>query len=118
MCIRDRSKRAVPTIRSLREHFLLIASTEVERAISALSADSSVEDRDEAMRRMARLIANKLLHTPLTALKSGGETELDALVASTHRLFGLDSAKVVKKDEKVPVETNPLAKTEKERGSR
>lgn len=113
-----RSKRAVPTIRSLREHFLLIASTEVERAISALSADSSVEDRDEAMRRMARLIANKLLHTPLTALKSGGETELDALVASTHRLFGLDSAKVVKKDEKVPVETNPLAKTEKERGSR
>jgi hypothetical protein len=38
---------------------------------------------------MSELIANKLLHTPLSALKASEHGDLDTMVEVTHRLFAL-----------------------------
>jgi glutamyl-tRNA reductase len=86
-----RSQRVVPTIRSLREHFVGVARAEVERTLKTMSADASPEQREQAVRRLGDLIVNKLLHAPMTALKAGGEGDVETLVAATHRLFPLDS---------------------------
>jgi glutamyl-tRNA reductase len=80
-------QRVVPTIRALREHFHEVANLEVERALKNLSTAQNDKEREAAVRRLGQLIANKLLHAPMTALKSKGEIE--QLVDVTHQLFGL-----------------------------
>lgn len=83
------SQRVVPTIRALREHFSSVARAEVERTLQALAADASADKREQAVRRLGDLIVNKLLHTPMTALKQGDDTEI--LVGAVHRLFALQT---------------------------
>jgi glutamyl-tRNA reductase len=85
----QRAQRAVPTIRSLRHHFRTIARTEVDKAIAQLSDDTTAEQHEEAIRRLGNIIVNKLLHVPMTALKSGDEEEMELLVSATQRLFDL-----------------------------
>jgi glutamyl-tRNA reductase len=86
------SQRVVPTIRALREHFSSVARAEVERALQALAAESSPDKHEQAVRRLGDLIVNKLLHTPMTALKhGGGGGDTDALVGAVHRLFALQT---------------------------
>ena len=84
-----RSQRVVPTIRALREHFTAVADAEVERTVSAVLREDDPDKRERAVRRLGKLIVNKLLHAPMTALKAGDEFDVDALVAATHRLFPL-----------------------------
>lgn len=84
-----RSQRVVPTIRALREHFTAIADAEVERTVNAIVREDNPDKRERAVRRLGKLVVNKLLHAPMTALKSGDELDTDALVAATHRLFPL-----------------------------
>lgn len=86
------SQRVVPTIRSLREHFQQVAQAEVERTLKQLGNETTSEQRDEAIRRLGNIIVNKLLHAPMTALKTGDEREIDILVAATNRLFPLERA--------------------------
>ncbi len=85
-----RNQRAVPTIRSLREHFAAVARAEVERTVKTLSRDHTPEQREQAIRRLGDIIVNKLLHSPMIALKAGTEGDIDHLVAATRRLFPLD----------------------------
>jgi glutamyl-tRNA reductase len=108
-----RGQRVVPTIRSLREHFIGVARAEVERTLKSLSGDSSPEQREQAVRRLGDLIVNKLLHAPMTALKAGGESDVDTLVAATHRLFPLDTG--AGEDEAAAIEA-PLPNEQKSRG--
>jgi glutamyl-tRNA reductase len=88
-----RSQRVVPTIRSLREHFHEIASAEVEKIVQQISDENDPVARAAIVRRLSTLIVNKLLHTPMTALKTGQDPDLDKLVEVTQRLFDLDKKK-------------------------
>jgi glutamyl-tRNA reductase len=87
-----RAQRVTPTIKSLREHFHQVAAAEAERCMRALGSAPSPEQMAEAVRRMSELIANKLLHLPMSALKAGEPGELETLVETTNRLFGLGTA--------------------------
>jgi glutamyl-tRNA reductase len=83
-----RQQHVVPTIRALREHFHEVAMAEAEKSLAMLEKASDEDDRADAVRRLAKSIANKLLHGPMSALKSGGESE--ELADATHRLFKLE----------------------------
>jgi glutamyl-tRNA reductase len=96
-----RSQQVVPTIRSLRQHFQAIAEAEAEKTIRALGSDHTPEQREQAIRRLAQLIINKLLHTPMAALKAGGHPDVDKMVEVTHRLFDLE---VSAEEKEEPVE--------------
>jgi glutamyl-tRNA reductase len=92
-----RAQRVVPTIKSLREHFHQVAAAEVERCLRELEKAKSPEETAKAVRRMGELIANKLLHMPMSALKAGEHAEVEVLVEVTNRLFALSSATGEKK---------------------
>jgi len=82
------AQRVVPTIRSLREHFEMIARAELERGLERLARIEDPAERAEQVRRTVGLIVNKLLHTPTTALRSGGDG-IESLVMAAQRLFQL-----------------------------
>lgn len=85
------AQRVVPTIRALREHFTRVADAEAQKTIDQLRRkDLSPDQRDEAVRRLATLIVNKLLHAPQMALKSAGPGEAEQLVDAVARLHELD----------------------------
>jgi len=88
-----RAQRVVPTIKSLREHFHQVAAAEVDRCIREIEKATTAEETQKAVRRMGELIANKLLHLPMSALKAGEQAEVEVLVEVTNRLFALDAEK-------------------------
>lgn len=84
-----RSLEVAPTIVALREHALAVVRAEVERSTLKLGPLDDAARR--SLEKMSDAIVNKLLHAPLTALKSSAdEVERAALVATTRRLFDLD----------------------------
>jgi len=87
------SQKVVPTIRSLRDHFSSVAKTEVEKVIKNLRVKESEEEREAAIRRLGDLIVNKLLHTPMVALKDDSAGEVEELISAAERLFRLSSEK-------------------------
>ena len=86
-----RSQGVVPTIKDLRERFSQVARAEAEKTIAALGGQSVVlgDKGEKALKQMAEAIINKLLHTPLMALKTPDGAEAEALVQATRRLFAL-----------------------------
>jgi len=84
-----RQQHVVPTIRSLRTHFHEVAAAEVEKAMRNLEKASTEHERQEAMQRLGKGIANKLLHAPTTVLKQASDAE--TLADSVSQLFSLDS---------------------------
>ena len=84
-----RAQKVVPTIRSLREHFHQVATAEVDRCLRELERAKTADEIQRAVRRMGELIANKLLHLPMSALKAGEQAEVEVLVEVTNRLFAL-----------------------------
>jgi glutamyl-tRNA reductase len=84
-----RTQRVVPTIRSLRERFREVAAAEVERAVESVRKNPSPEQAEQIIRRLGDLIVNKLLHSPMTALRAGDEPDIEALVTAAERLFAL-----------------------------
>ncbi len=89
-----RSQGVVPTIKELRERFAQVARAEAEKTIAFLGGQATLGDKGErAVKQMAEAIINKLLHTPLMALKTPDGDEAEALVAATRRLFALPEAK-------------------------
>ena len=92
-----RAQKVVPTIKSLRELFHQVAAAEGERCIRELEKARTPEERERAVRRMAELVANKLLHLPMSALKAGEHAEVEVLVEVTNRLFALGAATGEKK---------------------
>jgi glutamyl-tRNA reductase len=87
------AQRVVPTIRSLRDRFHQVAAAEAERCLKAVQSARGPAEVEQAVRRMSELIANKLLHTPMSALKSSERGDVDQMVAVTSKLFGLEEDK-------------------------
>jgi len=85
----QRTQKVVPTIRSLRKHFQGVAASEVDKVLAELKKNDSPEQQEKLVRRLGEVIVNKLLHLPMTALRSGDDPEIERLVAAAERLFSL-----------------------------
>jgi glutamyl-tRNA reductase len=83
----------VPTIRALRDQYTRIADVEAQKVIDQLRRkEMTADQRDEAVRRLATLLVNKLLHAPQTALKEATPEDADRLVEAVVRLHKVDPA--------------------------
>jgi glutamyl-tRNA reductase len=103
----ERVQGAVPTIKALREKFLVVARSEAERALERMK---TISDKERAqVNQLAESIVNKLLHTPLTALKREAGHEGDALLAAVRALFELEAIEAA--PEKSVEATPPVARS-------
>jgi glutamyl-tRNA reductase len=83
------SRDVVPTIVALEERLNRIRETEMDRYQGRLG--SLTPEQRQAVEALTRGILNKILHGPITELKSGaGEPEHVALVRLIHKIFGLE----------------------------
>jgi glutamyl-tRNA reductase len=84
-----RSLELAPTIVALRRRFGQVADEEVRRTLGRLKGLSEA-DRG-AIEAMSRSLVNKLLHHPMTELKSGaGDPDGALLIDAVRRLFRLE----------------------------
>jgi glutamyl-tRNA reductase len=83
------SRDVVPTIVALEARLNHIREGEMDRYQGRLSSLSA--EQRQAVEALTRGILNKILHGPITELKSGvGEPEHVALVRLIHKIFGLE----------------------------
>jgi glutamyl-tRNA reductase len=80
-----RSLEVVPTIAALRERAEALRAAEVERTFARMQLNP--EDR-KRIDTMTSALVKKLLHAPVTTLKTAGEG--DRYVAAARALFDLD----------------------------
>jgi glutamyl-tRNA reductase len=84
---RLQSAEADPAIISIRNELRAIQEEEVERALSGLRLTGIQE---ECVRRMARRIVNRILHSPMTGLKEEiTHHDPRTVLHLARRLFGL-----------------------------
>jgi glutamyl-tRNA reductase len=84
--------KVVPTIVSLQVHLETIRQAEVDRARGRLGR--LTPDQELALEVLTRGIVNKILHTPMTTLKSAAaQPESTTLVEVLRRLFNLGEEK-------------------------
>jgi glutamyl-tRNA reductase len=107
-----RSQGVVPTIRALRDKFAKVADAEVGKTLDALARKAHTpEQQREAIQQLVRLVVNKLLHQPTSALRAAprGEAELRAAVLC--ELFGLEpvEAEAVFESKREPSEASEPA---------
>jgi glutamyl-tRNA reductase len=82
------SREVVPTIRALEERLNRIREAELERYRGPLATLSS--EQRQAVDALTRGILNKILHGPVTELKSeAGEAGQHNLVRLIQKIFGL-----------------------------
>ena len=87
--VRMKSLEVVPTILSLQEYCETIRQAEIDRIRGRLGQISP--EQEEAIEAMTRGIINKLLHTPITTLKSSAaHPEAATIHEMIRRLFNLD----------------------------
>ncbi|MBW2313614.1 MAG: glutamyl-tRNA reductase [Deltaproteobacteria bacterium] len=80
--------QAVPTIRDLRDRADEIRDAELDRYLARLGLDTQ---QKEGVEQLARSIVNKVLHAPLSRLRSEAEREEGVAYLEVARtLFGLD----------------------------
>ncbi len=83
-----RTADVVPTIVSLQEHLETIRQAEIDRVRGRLGELSP--EQEIAVEAMTRGIINKIMHTPITALKSAArEREATTVIDLVRRLFNL-----------------------------
>lgn len=83
-----RTADVVPTIVSLQEHLETIRQAEIDRVRGRLGELSP--EQEIAVEAMTRGIINKIMHTPITALKSAArEQEATTVIDLVRRLFNL-----------------------------
>jgi len=83
------SRDVVPTIVALEERLSAIRESEMERFRGRLG--TLTPEQQEAVDALTRGIQNKILHGPITELKSGaGQPEHRALVELIRKIFGVD----------------------------
>ena len=88
---RMKSLHFVPTILSLQEYCETIRQAEMDRIRGRLGEISP--DQEAAIEAMTRGIINKLLHTPITTLKSSAtHPEAETIHEMIRRIFNLDSS--------------------------
>ncbi|PZR96087.1 MAG: glutamyl-tRNA reductase [Candidatus Chloroheliales bacterium] len=90
------AREAAPTIAALRAHAGAIRDAEVAEMLSHLPALTAGEQA--IVRQMAAQLVNKLLHHPITALKS---PQLASNTALVRQLFGLDASAIAQQGEHV-----------------
>jgi glutamyl-tRNA reductase len=80
----------VPTIVSLQDHLETIRQAEIDRVRSRLGP--MTPEQEMAVEALTRGIINKVMHTPVTTLKTAArEAEATTLVEVVRRLFNLQS---------------------------
>jgi glutamyl-tRNA reductase len=83
------AKELAPTIMALEQRLEEIRAAEIERYRGRLGPLSN--DQQAAVDALTRGILNKILHGPITEIKSGaGSPEHGALVQLVRRIFGVD----------------------------
>ncbi|HVO82687.1 MAG TPA: glutamyl-tRNA reductase [Terriglobales bacterium] len=85
----------VPTIVSLQDHLETIRQAEIDRVRGRLGALSL--DQEMAIETLTRGIVNKIMHTPISTLKTAArEAEATTVVDIVRRLFNLQDKKAAK----------------------
>ena len=85
----------VPTIVSLQDHLETIRQAEIDRVRGRLGQLSP--EQELAVETLTRGIVNKIMHTPVTTLKSAArEAEATTVVDVVRRLFNLQEKKAAK----------------------
>jgi glutamyl-tRNA reductase len=85
----------VPTIVSLQDHLETIRQAEIDRVRGRLGPLSP--DQEMAVEALTRGIVNKIMHTPISALKSAArEPEATTVVDLVRRLFNLQETRAAK----------------------
>lgn len=84
--------RAVPIIKALRERAAAIAGAEADKTLAVLG-DTVTDRQRKSVQAMANAIVSKLLHEPMTRLKSAASVDADEasaeFLAIAATLFGL-----------------------------
>jgi len=94
---RFNEKEIVPTIVSLQEQIETIRQAEIDRARGRLGA--MTPEQEMAVDALTKAIVNKILHTPITTLKSAArEAEANTLEETIRRIFNLKT-EAPKKDQ-------------------
>ena len=93
----------VPTIVSLQEHLETVRQAEIDRVRGRLGNLSP--EQELAVEALTRGIVNKIMHTPITTLKSAAResSEATTVIDLVRRLFGLRDMKAVAKDKEAAV---------------
>ncbi|MBI2892373.1 MAG: glutamyl-tRNA reductase [Deltaproteobacteria bacterium] len=98
-----RSLELVPTIAALRARFLEVGTSELERTLPRLASLGPKEKK--ALEAMMGAFVSKLLHRPITELRSMAERpEGPELIAAVQRLFELRPAGEAAREEVTPAE--------------
>jgi glutamyl-tRNA reductase len=85
----------VPTIVSLQDHLETIRQAEIDRVRGRLGAISP--EQEMAIETLTRGIVNKIMHTPISTLKTAArESEATTIVELVRRLFNLQEKKAAK----------------------
>jgi glutamyl-tRNA reductase len=85
----------VPTIVSLQDHLETIRQAEIDRVRGRLGAMSP--EQEMAIETLTRGIVNKIMHTPISTLKTAArESEATTVVELVRRLFNLQEKKAAK----------------------
>ncbi len=82
------SRRAVPTIRALRDRAERLRRHELEKAHRLLAKGAKPE---EVLEAMSRSLMNKYLHDPSHVLNQASRDELEELTRTVRRLYNLHS---------------------------
>ncbi|MGA0806792.1 MAG: glutamyl-tRNA reductase, partial [Pseudohongiellaceae bacterium] len=86
---RQRSRGIVATLRNFRDKAEQIRDTEVDKALRQLDRG---EDSREVVRQLARLLTNKLLHSPSVQLKKASADGHSELIQLAEQLFELEAS--------------------------
>jgi glutamyl-tRNA reductase len=85
----------VPTIVSLQDHLETIRQAEIDRVRGRLGALSP--EQEMAIETLTRGIVNKIMHTPISTLKTAArEAEATTIIDLIRRLFNLQEEKAAK----------------------
>jgi glutamyl-tRNA reductase len=88
----------VPTIVSLQDHLETIRQAEIDRVRGRLGA--MTPDQEMAVEALTRGIVNKIMHTPISTLKSAArEAEATTVIDLVRRLFNLQEKRGAKSDD-------------------
>jgi glutamyl-tRNA reductase len=80
------SRRAVPTLRALRDHAERLRRHELEKAHKLLARG---EDPTQVLEAMSRALMNKYLHYPSHALNNAGQDEREHMAKWLARIYNL-----------------------------
>jgi glutamyl-tRNA reductase len=93
----------VPTIVSLQEHLETVRQAEIDRVRGRLG--NMTPEQELAVEALTRGIVNKIMHTPITTLKTAARESQEAttVIDLVRRLFGLRDAKADEHGEEAAV---------------